>query len=49
MALVLDVDDLLEDPFVILLVPVDDVRRQRGADEAMAGVRIVVKADLQRD
>ena len=49
MALVLDVDDLLDNPLAVLLVPVNDVRGQSRADEAVAGIRIVVEADLQRD
>src|SRR5262245_23012178 len=49
MALILDVDDLLDNPLAVLLVPVNDVRGQSRADEAVAGIRIVVEADLQRD
>jgi hypothetical protein len=36
MAFVFNVDNLLDDPLAVIFVPVDDIRGERGADEAMA-------------
>ena len=48
MAHVLDIDDLFPDRLAVPLVPVNDVGREGGADEAMARIRVVMETDFQR-
>src|SRR5262245_33495638 len=47
MLLIFDVDDLLDNPFPILLVPVNDIGRHCRADKTVRGIRVVVEANLE--
>ena len=50
MGLIFHIDDLFPDPFArVVLVPVDDVRRERRAAETVRRIRVVVEAHLQGD